>query len=97
MTVNRIKARLEQLERERQQAAIAKAEYHFRMLEQFQADLGLPLPEGVPAEVMREAERRIVAMRDAICANRNDQTPAHEFRQWVLSIHQQYGGGNAKR
>lgn len=96
MTTNRIKARLEQLERQRQHNAIQAAEYHVRMLEQFQADLGLPLPQGIPAEVMREAERRIVAMRDAICANRNDQTPANEFRQWVLSIHQRYGGNNAK-
>tara|TARA_R110000868_G_scaffold147731_1_gene369316 strand:+ start:279 stop:563 length:285 start_codon:yes stop_codon:yes gene_type:complete len=91
MTNAKLKKRLAQIERERIQAASQQAEHHVRMLEQFQADLGLPLPDDVPAEVMREAERRIIAVQAAIRLNRDDHRPLDEFRTWVLSIHKQYG------
>ena len=97
MTPNRIRHRLEQLEREQQRAATQEAEYHCRMMHQLQQELGLPLPDDVPAEVTQEAERRIIAVQAALRANRDDHGPLHEFRAWGLSIHEKYGGDNAKR
>lgn len=63
-----------------------------RMLRQVQRELGLPLPDDIPAKIRREAERRIVAMQSALRARPNDDEPAHRFREWVQSVHREYGG-----
>lgn len=73
-----------------QQTKLAAGRFE-RMFKQCQQEFGLPLPDGIPAEVRQEAERRIVAMQSALKANPDDHSPAHEFRDWVLSVHHNYG------
>ena len=86
-----LKRRLDRLET---QAKYGQQE-HCRHMQDFQQAVGLPLPDGVPESVMNEAERRILQLQADIRAE-----PDHDrrcqfverFRDWVLSIHAQYGG-----
>ena len=85
------KRRLDRLE--------AQAKYdqleHFRRLLEFQQAVGLPLPEGVPESVMQDAERRLFQLRADVRAETDYDRRCQyveRFREWVLSIHAQYGG-----
>ena len=68
-----------------------------RLLEkllQLQREFSLPLPEGIPSDVLREGERRIFALQSRLRATSDRdqwQGAAAEFHDWVLSIHEQYG------
>ena len=66
----------------------------FDRILQLQREFSLPLPDGIPADVLREGERRIFALQGRLraTADRDQwQAAAREFHAWVLSIHDQYG------
>jgi hypothetical protein len=90
--MNRIKRRLEQLEHEQHLREISDAEYHYRMTRQLQTELGLPLPDDVPADVLEEGLRRIIAVQAAIRRDRNNPQAVEGFRRWVASIHKRDWG-----
>ena len=88
--VRSLRSRLADLE---QSAASEELRLIDRLL-QLQREFSLPLPDGIPADVLREGERRIFALQGRLraTADRDQwQAAAREFHAWVLSIHDQYG------